>query len=175
MSKEKANIVYVNVKIGKGEYILRRYINLVEDTTFKPNMSKPAIYLRQHQMIFTAESPLGRINVFASKKFDTDRKKARKFLEELMKTHKIVGDIKEYKQSTQLTNTEFAQLVQNPDSLEELFKPIVFKSEPALTLYAQGILMIISKLKRLAVVQTPEYRNEVKFLHKLLGEVADKI
>lgn len=172
------NILFISGRV-KGEPTLKRYVNYEQDKDFTYNPNKANLHLRKHELIMNVAFSLGKhecvLAVLASKKFDCDRKKAKELLEQELKVLKVENyEIKEYKQVSQLTPKEFAQL-QNPDSLAELSKPITFKNDHYLTLYAQGILLILSKLKRLAMVQTPDGRNEVKTLHKILESVIEKL
>lgn len=174
MPKQRVDILYVNGIVGKTR-IFRRYANLVQSTeSLKPE--KSATYLRRHHVIMKIESPVGTLYLSASKQYDTDRKAAKKLFREVAKELKIESEIIEYRQVSELTVAEVTTKLQNnPDSLNELSKPISFKRDENLTLYAQGTLLILSKLKRMVLVDTPEYRNELKILTKFLSLAADKI
>lgn len=174
MPKQRVDILYVNGIVGKTR-IFRRYANLVQSTeSLKPE--KSPIYLRQHHTIMKTESPNGTLYLSASKRFDTDRQSAKKLFREIAKELKIEGEIIEYRQVSELTATEVTTKLQNnPDSLNELSKPISFRKDENLQTYAQCTLLILGKLKRMVLVDTPEYRNEIKVLTKLLNTVADKI
>ncbi len=173
MSKEKTNIVYISGQIGKTTY-LKRWTNFTLDKDFSPNMNKVAIYVRQHHHAFKVESPQGTLYLWVSKKFDTDREKAKSLLESVAQENGIKGEIREIRQVTSLLPQEYAML-QNPDSLAELSKPITFANNETLTTYAQGILMILGKLRRMKLVNTPNERNDLKVLHKLLNSVVEKL
>ncbi len=124
----------------------------------------------------SVDSPNGSLYLHCSKRYDTDRKSARKLFREVCKELKIEGELKELRQVSELTATEITTKLQNnPDSLNELSKPISFRRDENLQLYAQGTLLILSKLKRMVLVDTKEYRDELKLLSKLVNSVAEKI
>lgn len=173
MPKQRVDIIYLSGRVKK-ESILKRYENGVLDTSFKPNMNKAAIYVRLHEPILKSESQEGTLYLLGSKKFDTDRKKAKELFKAILKEYRLTGEVVEYRQVAQLTVKEFST-IQNPDSLHELSKPIVFKKDENLQLYAQGTLLILSKLKRMALIDSKEYRDELKILTKLVSSVAEKI
>jgi hypothetical protein len=174
MPKQRVDILYVVGIVGKVR-IVRKYLNL-QLSTEPLKEGKTPIYLRQHHFIMKVESAAGMLYLWCSKKFDTDRKAAKKLFREVAKELKIEGEIIEYRQVSELTVTEVTTKLQNnPDSLNELSKPISFRKDENLQLYAQGTLLILSKLKRMVLIDTKESRDELKLLSKLVGSVADKI
>jgi hypothetical protein len=155
MPKKREDILYISGK-QKNIFILRRYADYLEDKSFKPNLNKPAIYTRNHTHCYKIETPQGNLVLWSSKVYDTDRAKAKELLERILKEHKVAGAaIQEYQQVSKLTASQAIALISNPDSLESLSKPITFKNNADLTLYASGILLILKKLQRLVYVDTP--------------------
>lgn len=173
MPKQRVDILYIVGIVGKNR-IVRKYLNLVLSTE-ELKQGKTPIYLRQHHFIMKVESPNGSLYLWSSKKFDTDRKSAKKLFREVAKELKIEGELIEYRQVSELTSNEITKLQNSPDSLNELSKPISFRKDENLTLYAQGTLLILSKLKRMTLVDNSESRHEIKVLTKLLNTVAEKI
>lgn len=173
MPKQRVDILYIVGLVGNVR-IVRKYLDLVQSTE-ELKQGKTPIYLRQHHFIMKVESPNGSLYLWSSKKYDTDRKSAKKLFREVAKELKIEGELIEYRQVSELTSNEITKLQNSPDSLNELSKPISFRKDENLQTYAQCTLLILGKLKRMVLVDTPEYRNEIKVLTKLLNTVADKI
>ncbi|MCU0393665.1 MAG: hypothetical protein MUE81_21335 [Thermoflexibacter sp.] len=177
MPKVAPNIIYIFGIIGKKNTPVRiRYVDYEEDKEYIISDSKPSTYIRQHNLILQVESESGMVSLFASKKFDCDRAKAKVLLEAFMKKYKVVGEIKEWKLPSQLVGKEIGLLV-NPNSLDALAKPIHYKYNPHLTMYANGVQLILAKLQRILAVgtDTPQSKAEIKLLHQLIGGVLDKI
>jgi hypothetical protein len=175
--KPKPNIIYIFAIIGKQSTPLRiRYVDYEEDKAYIISESKPSTHIRQHNLIMQVEGESGMISLFASKKFDCDRAKAKALLEAFMKKYKVTGEIKEWKLPSQLVGKEIGLLV-NPNSLDALAKPIHFKYNPHLTMYANGVQLILGKLQKILAVgtDTPQSKAEIKLLHQLVGGVLDKI
>jgi hypothetical protein len=175
--KSKPNIIYIFGKIGKASTPIRvRYTDYEQDKDYLISEAKPSMHLRQHNLIMQVESEAGMVSLFASKKFDCDRAKAKQLLEAFMAKHKVVGEIKEWQLPSQLVGKEIGLLV-NPNSLDALAKPINFKYNPSLTMYANGVQLILAKLQRILAVgtDTPQSKAEIKLLHQLVGGLLEKI